>query len=143
MNSSEEEEENMEEVMDEEMMDEMDEMSEEQDENMDDMMDDMQNEEDEDTPVQNEEVIINYTDSGYSPAEVTVSSGTKVVFKNGSSSLMWTASNPHPVHTDLSSFDAKSGASAGGTYSFTFEEFGTFQYHNHAKPAHGGKVIVE
>src|SRR3989344_57043 len=98
MNSSEEEEENMEEVMDEEMMDEMDEMSEEQDENMDD------------------------TDAGASAAEGTVSSGTKVVFKNGSSSLMWAASNPHPVHTDLSSFDAKSGASAGGTYSFTFEE---------------------
>lgn len=93
--------------------------------------------------VQLGEVEIVYTDSGYTPAEVRVKVGTEVIFKNQSTALMQTASNPHPVHTLLPKFDAKRGVAVGGTYSFTFTKKGTWRYHNRFVPVHGGTIIVE
>lgn len=89
------------------------------------------------------EVIVRYTDSGYSPNSVEVSVGTKVTFLNESSVLMWTASAPHPTHTDLPSLDAKVGIGTGKSYSFTFTQKGTWKYHNHLKASHFGSVTVK
>lgn len=86
---------------------------------------------------------VTYTDSGYSPQTLTVPVGTTVVFKNQSSEGMWTASNPHPVHTDLPEFDPKKAVNSGESYSFTFSERGTFGYHNHLSPSRTGKIVVE
>lgn len=89
------------------------------------------------------EVAVIYTDSGYSPAEVRVKAGTKVVFENQSAELMWTASAVHPTHLELPGFDALSGAATGQSYAFTFSQTGTWRYHNHLRPTHSGTVIVE
>src|SRR6266498_4463725 len=43
---------------------------------------------------------ITYSDSGYSPAEITVKSGDTVEIKNTTSSTMQFDSDPHPIHTD-------------------------------------------
>lgn len=90
-----------------------------------------------------EEVLVTYTDEGFSPSAVTVSQGTKVVFVNESSGSMWVGSDPHPVHTDLPAFDQLEGSGPGTSYEFTFREAGEWEYHNHLRPAHGGAVIVE
>ena len=56
---------------------------------------------------------------------------------------LWVASNPHPIHTDYSDFDAKRGYAKGERYSFTFFKQGTWKYHNHLNPGEGGVIVVE
>lgn len=80
-----------------------------------------------------------YTETGYIPNNLEVPVGSTVSFKNLTQSDNWVASDPHPVHTDNSSFDA------GGDeeiYTFTFDQIGTFGYHNHYKSIHRGSVRV-
>ncbi len=87
------------------------------------------------------EVLINYTDGAFSPANVTVKSGTVVKFKNtSSSSSMWVGSDPHPTHTMHSEFDQ---LKAGDEYSFTFTKKGSWGYHNHIRANARGIITVE
>ncbi len=86
-----------------------------------------------------EKTEVDYTDSGFSPASVTIKKGQTVNFVNKSSSQMYVASNPHPIHTDYPGFDE---LSAGDSYSFTFDKVGTWGYHNHINPAQKGSVVV-
>lgn len=84
-----------------------------------------------------------YTNSGYSPTEFTVQAGTTVIFVNQSDLSMWTASDPHPVHTEYAKFDHRQGIGKDETYEFTFTEPGTYNYHNHLFPQHTGTITVE
>lgn len=100
---------------------------------------------------------VTYTNSGYSPSVITVNTGDIVTFVNNSSSQMWTASAIHPTHrvypdTDImqcgiipsgTMFDACNGTNSGGSWSFTFQNSGTWKYHNHLNPGHTGTVVVE
>jgi plastocyanin len=88
-------------------------------------------------------LTVHYTDAGYSPNSLEITTGSTVTFVNDSSQSMWTASDPHPVHTDLSVFDAKKGYKKGESYSFTFTKTGTFGYHNHLVPGDTGTIIVK
>lgn len=90
-----------------------------------------------------QEVLISYTDSGYSPSTVTVKKGNKVTFINNSSGLMWPASSSHPTHDVLPEFDALKGIAVGHKYSFTFSKEGTWKFHNHLKPQFVGQVVVQ
>lgn len=89
------------------------------------------------------ENVVTYGESGFSPSILRVKVGTTVIFKNEKSGPMWVASNPHPIHTDYSGFDAKRGYSKGESYSFTFTKPGSWKYHNHLNPSEGGVIIVE
>lgn len=82
---------------------------------------------------------VEYTDSGFSPATLTIRVGATVQFINKTTRPMWVASNPHPVHTDLPGFDS---LSASSTYSYTFTKPGTWAYHNHLNPSSTGQVVV-
>lgn len=89
------------------------------------------------------EHVITYTDDGYEPAQITISVGETVEFINQSSANVWTASDPHPQHTDLPEFDALRGQGSGESYSFTFTDPGEWGYHNHVRSFHTGVVIVQ
>lgn len=52
--------------------------------------------------------VVTYTDSGFSPNNLTIKNGQTVTFKNEGPGDMWVASAPHPTHTDYPEFDAKS-----------------------------------
>jgi plastocyanin len=69
---------------------------------------------------------VQFTDQGFSPATLTVVSGTTVTFTNQSSTTVWPASDPHPSHTGLPGFDANKGLAKGESYSFTFTKTGKF-----------------
>ncbi len=88
-----------------------------------------------------------YSDSGYSPAEITIKKGEAVNFINKSKIPLWTASNPHPQHTDLPGFDTAEVLNRLPTlsenFSYTFNKVGRWGYHNHNWPAHTGFVIVK
>ncbi len=88
------------------------------------------------------ESVVVYTDSGYSPKEITVKKGSKVAFRNESSMGMWTASGTHPTHQLLPGFDQLKSVTVGGAYEYTFAKVGRWQYHNHLKSTDVGMVIV-
>ena len=94
--------------------------------------------------------IVVYTKNGYSPNVLQVNVGDTVVFKNESSGVMWTASAIHPVHSAYpttggclgSTFDACTSLSPGSSWSFQFDEAGSWRYHNHLNPARTGTIVV-
>ncbi len=90
-----------------------------------------------------EKNVVAYSDSGFSPSILRVKIGITVIFKNEKSGPMWVASNPHPIHTDYSGFDAKRGYPRGESYSFTFTKAGNWKYHNHLNPGEGGTIVIE
>lgn len=101
--------------------------------------------------------VVTYIDSGYIPKEITIKKGETVVWKNESNKSMWTASAMHPTHkvypgTDIvlcnalrpiAMFDSCGRIEVEQSWSFTFNNVGTWGYHNHVNSSHFGKVIVE
>lgn len=87
-------------------------------------------------------VEISMTDSGFSPATLTVKKGSTVVFKNNSTKARWPASAPHPTHTDYPGFDPKGPLAAGESWSFKFDQVGIWKYHDHLQPTLFGSVTV-
>lgn len=101
--------------------------------------------------------IIRYTDSGYTPASLTVEKGAEVTFRNESSRETWPASAMHPTHrvypgSDINKcgtpaaagiFDACRGLKPGESWSFRFDLSGTWNYHDHLNPRHFASITVE
>ncbi|MCI0532933.1 plastocyanin/azurin family copper-binding protein [bacterium] len=99
--------------------------------------------------------IVLYTDAGYEPKKITVAAGDTVVFENRSGFQVWTASDSHPTHvlypgsdikkcgTGAIIFDSCGILSEGESFSFTFNEKGSWGYHNHRNPGHAGIVEVK
>lgn len=85
---------------------------------------------------------VQYTDTGFVPAFVTVKQGSTVTFVNDASSGMWVASAMHPTHSLLPGFDELKSVTRGGTYEYMFTNVGTWKYHNHVNPTATGTVIV-
>lgn len=99
-----------------------------------------------------EDVIITYTDAGYSPASITINRGQTVRFVNQSSRDFWPASAMHPTHEVYpedrpgqclgSAFDACEAIPPGGQYSFTFNQEGEWGYHDHIDAQYFGRITV-
>ncbi len=95
--------------------------------------------------------MVTYTDSGFSPSEVTIPKGGAVIFRNYSSKKMRVASNPHPAHNIYpaaggcvgSVFDSCDNIPPKVSWSFIFDSPGTWGYHDHLNPGKGGTVIVQ
>lgn len=85
---------------------------------------------------------VSYTKDGYVPKLIEIPLGSKVIFTNSSDVPMWTASDPHPSHTDIAEFDALKDYGKGETYTFQFNKSGTFSFHNHEKSLHRGIIRV-
>lgn len=104
-----------------------------------------------------QEHTIRYTDSGYSPQELTVEVGDTVTFKNESSRETWPASATHPTHraypnSDIQKcgtaeaefiFDACGAVRPGEEWSFTFGNAGEWWYHDHLRPSNFGMIRVQ
>lgn len=88
-------------------------------------------------------VTVRYTSGGFKPAKLTVSVDTMVEFINQSDEEMWVASNMHPSHEILSTFDQFKGVGKGQSYMYTFDRKGVWPYHDHINPALEGVISVE
>ncbi|HEY5600784.1 MAG TPA: cupredoxin domain-containing protein [Patescibacteria group bacterium] len=86
-------------------------------------------------------VKVSVTDNGFEPSSVTIGAGQTVTFTNNSSNPVFVASDPHPTHTNLPEFQSKNVA-VGESYSFTFNQLGSWGYHNHLNPSVRGTVVV-
>lgn len=109
------------------------------------------------TPIELEQNIVIYTDSGFDPGILTIKAGESVVFKNQSSQPFWPASAMHPTHKvypgsniekcgtaeAIAIFDSCGGIIAGSEWTFKFNAEGTWGYHNHLDSKRTGKIIVE
>ncbi len=102
-------------------------------------------------------LVVAYTDAGFSPNLPIVKAGTKVTFTNNSSHAFWPASGIHPTHeaypgssitkcgtpAAATIFDACAPVAVGGTWSFTFNEKGTWPFHDHLNPSVLGQITVQ
>ncbi len=107
--------------------------------------------------VLNNEKIVEITSGGFSPTPLTISAGDTVTFVNKDAEPHWPASAMHPTHTvypgsniekcgtpeESRIFDACRGLASGESWSFTFNEKGTWNYHDHLNAKLFGKVIVQ
>lgn len=97
--------------------------------------------------------IVTYTNDGFIPKEIEILEGETIEFINQSDGEMWVASAQHPTHTVYpkksdddclgSSFDACKSMANGVLWSFTFNEVGEWEYHNHVQSSDWGRVIVK
>lgn len=90
----------------------------------------------------NEQNMVTLTQNGYSPAIITVKTGTKVTWINKSGIDATVSSDPHPTHTDYPPLNLGK-FSDGATHSLVFDKPGTYGYHNHFNASEKGTVIVQ
>ena len=102
-----------------------------------------------------EETTVRYGSSGFSPETVTISAGETVQFMNERADPMWVASDEHPTHTEYSGTsrnehcgpgdaeEAFDQCESGDSFTFTFTQTGSWDYHNHLNPSDGGTIVVE
>lgn len=94
-------------------------------------------------PLTQNDIVVVYTDEGFSPATMNIALGTKVTFENKSSKAFWPASGPHPEHTNYPEFDPKKAIPSGESYNFVFEKAGEWGFHDHLNSKKFGKITVE
>lgn len=85
---------------------------------------------------------VTYTDDWlFVPARLDIGTGDEVVFVNDSRIPVWPASNIHPTHEILSSFDPLEPIAPGESWTYTFVDDGYWRYHNHIDPSETGLVV--
>lgn len=85
---------------------------------------------------------IELTSSGFSPKDIEIAVGTKVVWTNNSGKAATVNTGPHPVHTGYSPLNLGS-FNNGETLELVFDKAGTYSYHNHLSPQEGGTITVK
>ena len=86
---------------------------------------------------------VSYTDSGFVPETIEINSGETVRFINNSSVGVWVASDSHPAHDILSTFDQFGIGEPGESYDYTFNKVGSWDYHDHVDASKLGTIIVK
>jgi plastocyanin len=84
--------------------------------------------------------IVEYTDSGFEPAVISVPVGGSITFKNDTQGTMWIKGTA--VGTS-DSFDAGTSVGQGGVFTFKFTKAGSWTFSNYLKPDHTGRVMVQ
>lgn len=95
-----------------------------------------------DSPPAVAEAIITYSDTGFSPDTITVTSGGDITVKNESSDTLAFRSDPHPVHTEDDELNIDDLA-PGESRTFTVTKKGSWGYHNHLDADKSGIIVVE
>ncbi|MCB9818357.1 hypothetical protein H6787_02620 [Candidatus Nomurabacteria bacterium] len=86
---------------------------------------------------------VRYTNDGFVPTQLDIQVGTMVQFVNESDTDMWVASNVHPAHDILPTFDQFGTTEKGGVYTYVFDKAGDWKYHDHINAAFEGVISVQ
>lgn len=78
----------------------------------------------------------------FEPDNLSVKKGATVIFKNDDRVERWPASNLHPTHTIYPRFDPQKPIEPGQSWSFTFDNAGSWKYHDHLIPSIRGVITV-
>jgi len=81
------------------------------------------------------------------PQVFEINAGDTVRWLSKSDQPFWPASDPHPTHTGIPSFDSLGDILRGESYRYKFRKVGSFPYHNHTQAkadeeAASGIIIV-
>lgn len=99
---------------------------------------------------------VEITSSGFSPKDLEIRRGDKVIFVNRDSEEHWPASAIHPTHevypgSDIDKcgtdeegiiFDACHGLAQEEKFEFVFNEIGEWRYHDHLRASMTGSIKV-
>jgi len=89
------------------------------------------------------EAILRMTKDGFIPTTLRVTQGTVVRFVNEDEQFWhWPASDFHPTHMVYPEFDPHEALEPNQEWSFTFEEIGQWNMHDHLIPSIIGIIIV-
>lgn len=100
---------------------------------------------------------IKITSAWFSPSTLTINVGDTVQFVNTDTEVHWPASASHPTHkvypgSDIQKcgtseqsgiFDACKGLAQNEAFTFTFNQVGSWGYHDHLNAKLFGKITVE
>ena len=100
--------------------------------------------------------VVEITSLGFSPSILTINAGDQVTFVNKDSKPHWPATDIHPTHPvypnsniekcgtseEKDMFDACKGLNLGESYSFTFNDKGSWKYHDHLSARIKGTIVV-
>lgn len=89
-----------------------------------------------------QQIVITIEEDGFHPRSIELEKGDTIVFINNDSQDHWPASNLHPTHTMYAAFDPQKPLKSGESWSFIFEQEGTWFFHDHLYPKNGGKITV-
>lgn len=90
-----------------------------------------------------EGVIVSMSDTGFIREETVIKKGETVFFVNDGQAPHWPASDVHPTHDVLPDFDSERGLQTGEKYSYTFQEVGEWNFHDHLNASLTGVIVVE
>ena len=82
------------------------------------------------------------TDSGFTPAVLRIRKGDSIKFSTNLDRSFWPASDPHPTHSGFSAFDPMGNIKPNESWTFKFQQSGTWSYHNHVDPSSRGQITV-
>ncbi len=88
---------------------------------------------------------ITYTDSGFSPASLTVKSGESITWVNDSSSSVQVGSAIHPTHTvnqEITNNQFYVELAPGESAKVQLTKTGEWGYHDHLRPSMTGTITV-
>ena len=84
------------------------------------------------------------TSQGFVPQTILIQKGSSVIWTNKDIRPHQIASDPHPTHSLLTSLGQGKAISPKSTFTFTFNQTGTFTYHDELNPLGAkGEVIVK
>lgn len=89
-----------------------------------------------------EQAQVAIVDNNFSPAVLQVKVGTTVTWTNQEDVEHWIASDPYPDNDETPGLNTGQKMGRGDSYSYTFEEAGTYTYHDDMSPTTGGTIIV-
>lgn len=108
-------------------------------------------------PLQGQTHTVEITPTGFAPAIITIKKGDSVTWINKRDTASWPASAQHPSHTvypgsgitkcgtldENKIFDACREVQKGQSYTFQFNNVGSWNYHDHLVTSFDGRIIVE
>lgn len=81
--------------------------------------------------------------NGFMPQTIKIKKGEMVTWTNQDNKTHQLAADPHPTHTSLTGLESDP-LFLNDSYTFIFEESGTYSYHDHFNPTKlRGTVMVE
>ena len=93
-------------------------------------------------PVREGEVSVVLTNSGFNPPKIAIKKGSTVTFSTDTDRPFWPASNLHPDHDEYPDFDPKEPIPPDETWSFTFDQVGSWGMHDHLRSYFSGQIEV-
>lgn len=87
-------------------------------------------------------VTITLTDTGFTPKDITIKAGTRVIWLNKGEKAATVSSSDHPTHR-LYPFLNLGEFATGASVQVVFDKAGTYMYHDHYNTTSTGTVTVE